>query len=192
MSEVENWLPVVGYEGLYEVSNLGHVRSLDRVSTGKRPRKLRGRTLSLGLGSNGNYRIVGLCREGQSVSHSVHRLVCEAFHGPPGGLHTRHLNGDGHDNRAENLAWGTVVENMADKRTHGTSDRLNRTHCPKGHEHAEFNRTEASRRIGRRGCKSCHRSTSWANARGMNPHGPEATEYGNQQFERLLNEYCVS
>jgi hypothetical protein len=52
---------------------------------------------------------------------TVHRLVGEAFLGPlPEGMETRHLNGDGTDNRLENLAYGTHKENMADQRVHGT------------------------------------------------------------------------
>jgi hypothetical protein len=53
----------------------------------------------------------------------VHILVCETFHGPrPEGMpHTRHLNGDHFDNRAENLRWGTQAENEADKFLHGTA-----------------------------------------------------------------------
>lgn len=53
--------------------------------------------------------------------HSVHVAVCTAFHGPrPEAANgVRHLNGDPQDNRAENLAWGTYLENEADKRRHG-------------------------------------------------------------------------
>lgn len=53
---------------------------------------------------------------------SVHRLVCTAFHGPPpSNRHeTRHLDGNGSNNRAENLTWGTSKENTQDKRLHGT------------------------------------------------------------------------
>lgn len=53
---------------------------------------------------------------------SVHRMVCEAFHGsPPSAVHqVAHANGDAHDNRAENLRWATVGENQADKEAHGT------------------------------------------------------------------------
>lgn len=52
---------------------------------------------------------------------SVHRLVCEAFHGPcPPGMECRHLDGVGTHNRPSNLKWGTKTENGADTRRHGT------------------------------------------------------------------------
>ncbi|WP_399124977.1 HNH endonuclease [Streptomyces sp. ITFR-6] len=56
---------------------------------------------------------------------SVHRAVCEAFHGPPpSALHqAAHSNGDPHDNRAENLRWATAGENAEDKGRHGTTRR---------------------------------------------------------------------
>ena len=54
----------------------------------------------------------------------VHRLVCAAFHGPqPPGHQVRHLNGIRDDNRAANLRWGTIAENMRDKLAHGTAQR---------------------------------------------------------------------
>lgn len=54
---------------------------------------------------------------------NVHAAVCEAFHGDrPNGHVARHLNGDRHDNRANNLAWGTYADNEADKIAHGRSN----------------------------------------------------------------------
>ena len=51
----------------------------------------------------------------------VHRLICEAFHGPAQeGMQVRHIDGNNRNNRADNLAWGTVRENHADKYLHGT------------------------------------------------------------------------
>jgi predicted XRE-type DNA-binding protein len=51
----------------------------------------------------------------------VHRLVCEAFHGPcPDGMHCRHLDGSRANNTPSNLCWGTKAENEADKLRHGT------------------------------------------------------------------------
>lgn len=181
---MEEWRPVSGYEGAYEVSSEGRARSLDRVSSGK---SLRGRVLKPGPGSSGLYLLVNLCRNGKPRTASIHRLVNEAFNGPaPEGRNvTRHLNGDSRDNRPVNLAWGTVAENIRDTRDHGTNSRTVRTHCPAGHEHTEFNRTAASRKSGRRSCKACHRAQSWARVRGLSPSDPAAREYADIQFERL-------
>lgn len=112
----ERWLPVIGFEGRYEVSDQGRVRSLARP--GRRSTRIlkpRGR---------GNpYGAVLLSAPGlaRPVDWLIHLLVLEVFVGPrPEGAQARHLNGDALDNRAVNLAWGTPKENAADKRVHGT------------------------------------------------------------------------
>lgn len=70
------------------------------------------------------YLSVSLHHEGAQVTEDVHVLVCRAFHGEPlDGQEVRHLNGDPHDNRAANLAWGTRSENQRDKLAHGTDMR---------------------------------------------------------------------
>lgn len=91
----EGWLPVVGYEGLYEVSDRGRVRSLDRiVKRGSGTVRLRGRVLKAGIqrSSDGHQtggRIVTLCRDGKRRTRLVHQLVVEAAVGtaitPPKG-----------------------------------------------------------------------------------------------------------
>lgn len=116
----ERWLPVPGYEGLYEVSDQGRVRSLPRrtphagVRGGRIMRTRR----------TGRYRSVSLCRDGVPRQHSVHRLVLEAFVGPcPEGMEARHGPlGSGND-ALENLNWGRHVDNMADKIRDGTAQR---------------------------------------------------------------------
>jgi len=110
----EAWRSVVGYEGIYEVSDRGRVHSLDRHSTDAtgRVRIWKGRLLRLSQSPEG-YPRVGLHRDGETRSVSVHRLVAEAFHGPGEG-HVRHLNHARDDNRASNLAWGTPAENWHD------------------------------------------------------------------------------
>lgn len=122
MHDSERWLPVVGYEGLYEVSDLGRVRGLDRWVE-SRPGRLRlipGR-LILAAPSNQGYLRVKLCRRGRQVKISVHRLVLEAFIGPcPAAQEARHGPGGKLDNRVSNLCWGTKAENMADQRRDGT------------------------------------------------------------------------
>lgn len=109
----ERWLPVTEYEGLYEVSDLGRVRSLPRNTT-------RGKILSSSL-SNG-YPAVTLFRNGKRKRWLVHRLVLAAFTGPcPPGQEARHGPGGKLDERLENLCYGTRSENHLDKRRDGTS-----------------------------------------------------------------------
>lgn len=97
----EVWKPVVGYEGLYEVSNLGRVRSL-------RYKKIK----KLSLTKYGYY-IVGFCINYKNNVHLVHRLVAEAFLPNPNNLpEVDYINTDRTDNRLENLRWVTRKENM--------------------------------------------------------------------------------
>ena len=113
--EPERWVPVPGYEGLYDVSNLGRVRSLPRLTcTGI----LGGRILAQDIGRQG-YRRVTLSNRGEASRFLVHRLVLTAFKGASE-LETRHLNGVSSDNRLSNLAWGSRSENAADRVRHGT------------------------------------------------------------------------
>ena len=116
MSE-EIWKPVLGYEGLYEVSSLGNVRSVDRVivkESGKTC-NLKGVVRSVRLNKkrkNYQYRQMDLSKNGIVKTLHVAHLVCEAFHGPrPEGYQCMHLDGDCANDRADNLAWGTVYEN---------------------------------------------------------------------------------
>lgn len=104
----EIWKPVLGYEGLYEVSDHGHVRSYARKST---PGKL----LKPGWKGSKKYQVVTLSKNGVSVHKKVHRLVLETFIGPcPVGQSCCHNNGDHYDNRLSNLRWDTHAANMAD------------------------------------------------------------------------------
>ncbi len=113
----EQWLPVVGYEGIYSISNHGRVRNDKggaRRQVGRILRQARKRT---------GYRFVGLYRDGIGVAHHVHRLVLEAFVGPcPTGCQARHFpDADKSNNNLSNLQWGTRLENAADKYIHGTA-----------------------------------------------------------------------
>ena len=109
---MEDWLPVPDYEGFYEVSNLGCVRSCDRVVKNYRARTgvcvRRGSIMRL---NNGRYKSVMLCRDGVERTHLVHRLVALAFVKGDHSLTVDHINKDKHDNRADNLRWIPHSEN---------------------------------------------------------------------------------
>ena len=61
---------------------------------------------------------------GGKLQRYVHSIICESFHGPrPPGMEVRHLDGNGQNNKASNLKWGTPAENQADRALHGTSNR---------------------------------------------------------------------
>ena len=147
MQEAEQWLPVVGYEGLYEVSSLGRIYSNRRKGAD-------GRFLRPESGSVYDYKYVNLCKGGV-VSHvSVHTLVSQAFIGPrPDGLEVRHLDGRPANNVVSNLAYGTHSENQYDRVRHGTHHQTAKTHCLFGHPVDETNTIWL--RGGQRQCRTC-------------------------------------
>lgn len=123
----EHWLPIVGYEDSYEVSDYGQVHSLDRwitvISRGGTPyrRFWPGQVLKQ-FPSGSGYLFITLSQDGRTIPCDVHRLVLRAFAGPcPPGKEARHGPGGKHDNRwPENLCYGTHPENMDDQVRDGT------------------------------------------------------------------------
>lgn len=122
----ERWKDIVGYEGLYQVSNLGQIRSLDRVVPHKRNGTitLKGQILSPYLHVRYGVLIelgVNLCKGGRGTTKTVHRIVLEAWVGPcPDGLEGCHNDGNAANNALSNLRWDTHANNELDKRKHGT------------------------------------------------------------------------
>jgi hypothetical protein len=154
----ERWLPIPGYEGRYDVSDLGRVRSWNNAGGRMAEPRIKKQTLSPGM----PYRVVGLSN-GHGVSRiiPIHRLVMLAFVGPlPKTFprsETRHLNGDKLDNRLVNLRYGTAIENRLDSVRHGTNYHASATHCKRGHPFDEANTyhyTNASGNPSRR-CRTC-------------------------------------
>ena len=106
---MEKWEDVVGYEGLYQVSNLGRIRSVDRIDCAGR--KLRGIVLKLQR-TRGEYISVGIYKNGIGVSKRVNRLVAMAFIPNPDFLpEVGHWNDNKQDNSVKNLYWTTAQEN---------------------------------------------------------------------------------
>jgi len=111
---IEKWRPVVGYEGGYEASNLGRIRSLKIY----RP-KLFHRILKAGISPKG-YHYVCLRKDGIKKTIAVHKIVLEAFiEVKPVGKQCAHWDGDPSNNRSDNLRWTTAKENIADRCRHG-------------------------------------------------------------------------
>ena len=115
----ERWRQVLGFEGFYEVSNMGRVRSVCRlVNCLKGERVIEGRILKQRLGSSGYLSVMLSKGEAGETKTPVHRLVAIAFIAEGGSI-VRHLDGCATNNHASNLAWGTHADNEADKLRHG-------------------------------------------------------------------------
>lgn len=151
---MERWLPVTGYEGVYEVSDAGRIRSLARLDArGRRrsakvlsPRKTSRDHLSVALYANGTRR-----------DAQLHHLVLEAFVGPrPAGMEGCHWNDDPADNRLRNLRWDTRSANVRDSVRNGTHHMARRTNCPAGHPYTPENTYTYPG--GNRACNECRRA----------------------------------
>ena len=112
MSEI--WKDIEAYEGLYQVSNLGRVRSLDRkmVRSNGRPCTRKGQILRTNKVWSG-YLLVRLCNGGVEQDYTVHRLVAKAFipnrENKP---QVNHIDGNKQNNQVNNLEWCTNGENV--------------------------------------------------------------------------------
>lgn len=157
--DLEIWLPIAGYEGLYEISALGRIRSLARRTT-------RGGILKASPGWAG-YLKVSLSKPGVIRSYHVHRLVAATFLGPcPEGQQVRHLDGDPLNNTLTNLRYGTVSDNALDRVLHGTHRNTRKDRCPQGHEYTPENTIRRDK--GRtRCCRTCRnrRRRAWRQRR---------------------------
>jgi hypothetical protein len=151
---IETWLPIPGYEGRYDVSDEGRVRSWLTNRGRDVPR-----ILAQAVHPDGYYQ-VALHKDGKQRTVKVHKLVMLAFVGPlPPGMETRHMDGDSRNNRRANLRYGTPTENAGDRVRHGTATRwmAHRTHCKNGHELTGANVSSSPSAHGRRRCLACGR-----------------------------------
>lgn len=145
----ERWKAVPEYEGLYEVSDFGRVKSLDRVTNGGRQKGMIRRLTDTPSG----HLCVSLSREGVQKTYLVHRLVLRAFVSDcPPDTETRHLNDDPKDNRLANLRWGSRPENMLDRVRNGRHHNAIKTHCKYGHMFTPENTIQGHRS---RRCRTC-------------------------------------
>jgi hypothetical protein len=132
---IEHWKPVVGWEQLYEVSNLGGVRSVRRQSSVSKNRFYGGKQVKSILGSRG-YLVVNLTGHGKRKQVFLHKLVLEAFVGTrPEGMEACHNDGNRCNPSIDNLRWDTRSANHQDKHKHGTAQIGERANNSKLTEH---------------------------------------------------------
>lgn len=157
----EEWRAIPGYVGLYEVSDLGRIRSLDRTmasAIGHTTHRTE-QPISPARDSKG-FPIVSLYgRDHTKRNARVHRLVLAAFVGPcPPGHEALHRNSRLDDNRLANLKWGTPAELGRVTVENGRHPNTRRTHCrPAGHPFTPENTRIVQRSNGRtaRACRAC-------------------------------------
>ena len=115
---MEIWKDIPGYEGLYQVSNIGNIKSLDRlIKDGNHYRKIKGKNIKKVISVGGYYR-VHLSKNGLTKLYRVNRLVAQAFIPNPNNyeyvLHKIAVS-DGGTNEVSNLYWGTAKDNILDE-----------------------------------------------------------------------------
>lgn len=183
----EQWKPIPQYEGMYEVSDHGQVRSIDRTVVDKNGKRiaLPGKLLKPGTNELGYLR-VALSKEGVVRSCKVHQLVALAFIGPrPQGTETCHTNDIRTDNRPINLRYDSHSENARDHVRAGNHYETKRTHCPQGHQ-LELPNLRANRwkQQGHRCCLACHRASAFVAKR---PHlKSRFAEIANQRYLKIM------
>lgn len=168
MTACEEWRPIVGYEGLYEVSSHGRIWSIERVDSNGHP--VRGRQMKVRQDRRGRCR-VHLSLDGKLKTHSVHRLVARAFLGAPPfeGAVVRHLNDTPSDNRRVNLVYGSHSDNSLDAVRNGVHPQSRKVHCGRGHPLFGDNLLLRTDGLSRRRCLACQRAAY--------------TKYRNQEVE---------
>lgn len=160
----EIWRPIAGYEGLYEISSLGRVRSLDRTVEvpdarwgGIMLRPIRGRPLRPFTDAN-EYFTVTLCMAGRRWAASVHRLVAGAFCDKPDGCdEVNHKDGAKQNNHSSNLEWTTHQGNCEHAVENGLTKKRKRIAgtCLKTGAVTEYqSATHAAKAMGQAGCGS--------------------------------------
>lgn len=168
----EEWLPVVGWERHYQVSNLGRVMSITRtlIMVNGRYRTYPGKLLALTPHPRDLHLYCML--HNPRCNCRVHQLVMRAFVGKcPEGMEVRHLNGNHADNHRLNLQYGTRLENNLDTVEHGRHTLASARQCKRNHMFIGSNIKRLPKN--HRGCLAC--TLAW----------PEAQQYRNTgQYEQ--------
>lgn len=138
----EIWKPIEGYDGIYEVSNKGRVRSYYNNKHGmrKKPRIIKG--------LSGLYETVALRKNGKNNTQNVHRLVAQAFIPNPNNLkEVNHIDGNKKNNIVTNLEWVSHKSNMVHASIHHLYGQCKKVKCIEDNE-IFGSITDVGRRLG--------------------------------------------
>ena len=185
---IEEWRPVNGFCGSYEVSNKGRVRGVDReiANVNGVTRKWTGRVLKPNVDHDG-YLWVHLKLDGTRVRKSVHSLVLESFVGPrPAGLDVAHADGNPRNNELSNLRYCTRSENMMDLVSSGGHIKMQRDKCPQGHLLEQPNIPKAKLAKGHRSCLACERARGYLQRR--KPYAKELLQAVSDEYYKTIME----
>lgn len=155
-TQSEQWRPVVGYEGRYEVSDFGRIRTVARIAPwGTTTRRVDSKIRKPYPAPNGGHLVLGLHLDHQVTNVYVHRVVLEAFVGPcPDGMEACHLDDDPTNNHLSNLRWDTRSGNLRDRYRNGCVHfNREKTQCVHGHELSGDNLIILKN--GKRRCRTC-------------------------------------
>ena len=129
---MEIWRDIKGYEGVYQISNMGNVKSLGNNKSRKE------KVLKLAKNTNG-YLKVNLYKDGKQKNYLIHRLVAESFIPKvEGKTHVDHIDSNRQNNNVNNLRWCTIVEN-----NNFDLYRKHMSEAKKGEKHHMYGKTGA-------------------------------------------------
>lgn len=190
MQTSEEWREVPDSNGIYEVSNLGRVRSLDRyVYAGPKA----GRRIAKGKILQQQVDDLGRCKVGlvgmEKENWRVHRLVAIAFLGLPDDptLEVCHIDGNASNNALSNLRWDTRSSNNYDLVKHGAHSQASKEVCPRGHRLESPNLVESTLKRGSRECKACHRARSLYNYYKSQGRAYDFELNADLKYEKIMN-----
>lgn len=187
MNDEECWLPVVGYEGCYEVSNYSRVKSLTRILYRQdgNSQRFRERILRPGVDKQGRWYVtLYQLGAGAATTHRVHVLALTAFVGPrPSGAEGCHWDDNPANNYIGNLRWGTSSDNKLDRVRNGIHHNSNKTACPLEHLLQHPNLVLSARG---RSCLACTRAYGYRHRARRAGREFDFRIYADRRYESIM------
>lgn len=174
----EIWKDIEGYEGYYQVSNIGNVRGLDRIILRKTGfyEKHKGRTMAIRYNKRLNMYETYLSKGGKRKALKIHRLVAKAFipnDDKTNKTTVNHLDGDRANNSFDNLEWCSYSSNLQ-------------------HAYDVLNRPVNSAKVGRRSCKSINKNNNKETRYASIAEASRKTYISETQIRRLIANECIN